>query len=268
MSSEQHRILVVDDEPTVIRLIQRVLGQRLPDADVVVTQTGELAIEALKGGGFDMVIVDKNLPGIDGLGVVAWMRANGQQTPALLVSAFLTPESREVAQTLGVVACFCKPFSVLELCSAVALALGHTLYEPPQGTPRPALPPPDSDAGEAAQNILVVDDDFAVQKYLRHVLVRAGHTVTVAGSVEEATSCLKSVRATLAFVDVNLPSVSGLNLVRTLRELHPDVRVILMTATPEWLHGEQRGADAFLEKPFPSIPALLDTVRRVKGPRS
>lgn len=64
---------------------------------------------------------------------------------------------------------------------------------------------------------------------------------------------------------MNLPRVGGLDLLRIIRDFHPDVRGLLMTATPDWVAAQRRDTGTVLEKPFASLPVLLETVRRALG---
>jgi two-component system nitrogen regulation response regulator GlnG len=101
--------------------------------------------------------------------------------------------------------------------------------------------------------ILVADDEPAIRWLLERLLRQAGHSVTV---VEDGTAALARTAAEpfdLAFLDVRMPGLDGLEALSQLRQTAPDTAVIVMTA-----HGSvraaveamQRGAYDYLTKPF------------------
>ncbi len=120
-------------------------------------------------------------------------------------------------------------------------------------------------------NILVVDDDISMQQLLRHYLSKAGYSVMVAGSGEEALSKKFSVMPDLIIVDRIMAELDGFDLVRKLKSKKPSVyrRVIMLTvcSTPlDVLEGLNAGADDYIVKPFkPNILlARVKTQLRIK----
>lgn len=128
------RILVMDDEKSVQLLLDRVLSGA--GHTVRVVTTGEEALTELQAQPYDLIIADKNLPGIDGLEVLKLARSSYPNLQAILVTGFPTPESRDQALALGVQSFVTKPFGILEIVKIVDTALerfGTAL--PGQGTP-------------------------------------------------------------------------------------------------------------------------------------
>jgi DNA-binding response OmpR family regulator len=118
---------------------------------------------------------------------------------------------------------------------------------------------------EPSKSILVVDDDRALRELVGTVLERAGYKVGAAASAGEAMEMILAGGYDLAVVDVQLPDVSGLELVGRLRARSPDLRVVIMTGdtAPETLmKAFAERADRYLTKPF-EPRALLETVARV-----
>lgn len=115
------RVLVVDDEPGMRDLLSRVLG----DAGHVVSavESGEEALVLLAREAVDVLVVDKNLPGIDGLSVLKLVRASQPALRAIMITAYPSEESDARARALGVVAYIVKPFGVLTMIDAVDLAI-------------------------------------------------------------------------------------------------------------------------------------------------
>ncbi len=115
------RILVVDDEPGMRDLLSRVLGDAGHAVSAV--ESGEDALVLLARDAFDVLVLDKNLPGIDGLGVLKLVRASQPALRAIMITAYPSEESDARARALGVVAYIVKPFGVLTMIDAVDRAM-------------------------------------------------------------------------------------------------------------------------------------------------
>jgi CheY-like chemotaxis protein len=102
--------------------------------------------------------------------------------------------------------------------------------------------------------VLVVEDEPISRKALAALLSDSGYRPLAAGSAEEAlTLLIEGNRPSLALVDLDLPGMSGLELIHWLRRLSPQVVPILVTATsPERIHllrHENQGI-LYLRKPI------------------
>ncbi len=111
------RILVIDDEPSIRDLMTRVLGGAGHQVSVV--ETGEAALQKLAAERYDALIVDKNLPGMNGLDVLRLVRSHHPWLRALLITAFPTAESEVEARQLGVHGYVVKPFGIVGLVAMV-----------------------------------------------------------------------------------------------------------------------------------------------------
>jgi CheY-like chemotaxis protein len=106
-----------------------------------------------------------------------------------------------------------------------------------------------------SRTILVVDDVGIVRRIAFRLLSEAGYRVFEAGSAAEALEVLGTSRQPirLAIVDVILPEVNGVDLVRLVREQWPATRIIFMSAFPAEVlvrEGLDHPAVLFLAKPF------------------
>lgn len=116
--------------------------------------------------------------------------------------------------------------------------------------------------GEAAclgmGTLLIVDDDKNLLKVLQQVLEESGHGVSIASNGEEALRELSARDFDLAIVDLKLEEVSGFDLIDTIKEMYPDVVVIISTgfaSLDSAIKALRMGAYDFLQKPLK--PALL-----------
>jgi len=116
--------------------------------------------------------------------------------------------------------------------------------------------------------ILVVEDDAGLREALADTLLLASYQVSCAASAEEALLLLKKQQVQLVVSDVQMGSVSGLTLLKTLREHYPKLPVLMMTAyanVQDAVEAIRLGAIDYLAKPF-SPEVLVSTVARYVVP--
>ena len=107
------RVLVVDDEPAVRRALERALA--LERHDVTLAADGEEALDALVRSPPDAVILDVMMPRLDGLEVCRRMRAAGDKTPVLMLTARDAIDDRVQGLDVGADDYLVKPFALREL---------------------------------------------------------------------------------------------------------------------------------------------------------
>jgi len=115
-------VLVVDDEPVVIQVVTELLGSR--GLRVISADSGEGALELIAKTPIACLLVDKNLPGIDGLEVMARIRQQQPHCACILMTAFSSTESAVKALRLGANDYLEKPFEDLDL---VAEKVDHAI---------------------------------------------------------------------------------------------------------------------------------------------
>ena len=120
----QPRILVVDDETGVRELICDALN--MSDFQSVQSVDGLAALSAIRKDRFDLIILDINLPKLDGLELLEKIRNDGIETPALMLSARGDKADISGGLKLGADDYMTKPFSIEELVLRVKAILRRT----------------------------------------------------------------------------------------------------------------------------------------------
>ncbi len=110
-------ILIAEDDPTIRRVIVRVVQRVRPDAVVVDVSDGLRAIGAIGQTSFALIITDYHMPHASGLDVLAAARARDPSTPVVIVSAQLHLEPQVLAA--GAAAFLAKPFTIEQLAALV-----------------------------------------------------------------------------------------------------------------------------------------------------
>jgi two-component system phosphate regulon response regulator PhoB len=126
-----------------------------------------------------------------------------------------------------------------------------------------------------AANILVVEDEPAIQELIAANLARAGHHVLRAGDAEVAQRLVRDALPDLILLDWMLPGISGLELARRLRaeERTRNVPLIMLTARgqeQDKISGLEAGADDYITKPFSprELVARIKAVLRRRTPQA
>ncbi len=118
--------------------------------------------------------------------------------------------------------------------------------------------------------ILLVEDEVAQRKLVGSILTDEGYQVTQAGSVEEAEDLLGKGEFDLVLSDWKLPARNGFQLLEHVREQHPLMAFIMVTAygsIDRAVQAVRAGADDFLTKPFVREALLLSIERATKARR-
>jgi two-component system, OmpR family, KDP operon response regulator KdpE len=116
------RVLVVDDEPPIVRAVAANL--RVRGFEVVTAASGETALAAVETHQPDCVVLDLGLPGIDGLEVLRRLRT-WTQVPVVVLTAIDGERDKVAALDLGADDYVTKPFGVAELMARIRVALRH-----------------------------------------------------------------------------------------------------------------------------------------------
>ena len=118
--------------------------------------------------------------------------------------------------------------------------------------------------------VLVVEDEATLRDTLRTRLADAGFTVDVARDGNEGLFAGQEYPLDVAIIDLGLPILSGLEVIRRLRAAHKTFPILILTARDNWqdkVEGLQAGADDYVAKPFhfEEVLARLQALLRRAG---
>jgi CheY-like chemotaxis protein len=188
-------LLVDDDEGTLAWMAAALAGA---GHDVHAAASARAALEAVEAWAPDLLVADILMPEMDGFAFSGLVQAR-RRVPVMLVSA-LRKEAEAVLR--GVAGYVQKPVTAAELRAAVVRVLGAT----------------------AAGGILVVDDDADIRECYRLIL-EPRFTVLEAENGRAALSVLAAEDVALCIVDVHMPVMNGVDLIRAIRD-DPRLRAI------------------------------------------
>jgi DNA-binding response OmpR family regulator len=127
--ANKRKILVVDDDPTMVKLIN--VNLKLNNYSVVEVTSGEQALDVLENEPLDLVVLDIMMPGVDGWEVLKRIRSNTdtQEMPVILVTAKTQDSDVIRGWELGADEYVIKPFNPLLLVEVIKMVLDRSYEE-------------------------------------------------------------------------------------------------------------------------------------------
>lgn len=123
-------ILVAEDEERISAFVEK--GMRAAGFGVAVVRDGETALSTAQSGGFDLLLLDIGLPGLDGFEVLKRLRATGSTMPVIILTARDSAADTVASFEGGANDYISKPFRFDELLARVRVRLQDALIEPAQ----------------------------------------------------------------------------------------------------------------------------------------
>jgi two-component system KDP operon response regulator KdpE len=121
------RILVVDDEPAILRFLRASLASQ--GYHVVTAANARTALDIARTNAVDLLILDLGLPDKDGLGVIEAIRTSGAAVPIIVLSSRDNERAKVAALDLGADDYVTKPFGIDELLARIRAAQRHRLQQ-------------------------------------------------------------------------------------------------------------------------------------------
>jgi two-component system CheB/CheR fusion protein len=243
-------ILLIEDDPDIAELLQMFLkgeGHHVTTERDAIDALAHIEHAALKP---DLVLSDYNLPGgMSGLQLAARIRRLlGSALPVIILTGDISTETlREVRQE------HCLHLSKPVELSALTEAIDNALAEAGDSAalPRETVHP---SAGDNSRSIVfIVDDDENVRAALRAVLEEDGRITETFQDGEEFLRAYRPGNPGCLLVDANLPGMSGLDLLRHLRQAGYALPAVMITGNsdvPMAVQAMKAGAADFIEKPI------------------
>jgi CheY-like chemotaxis protein len=121
---DQKRILVVDDEPTVLFILHDTLQALGSGYEIVTAQNGLEALDSARKDPFDLVITDLSMPDLNGIELTEAIKTQRPATPVIWITAYGSRNVLADARRLDVHSCRDKPLEVSEILYMAQEALG------------------------------------------------------------------------------------------------------------------------------------------------
>lgn len=116
------KLLIVDDEPDMLKLLSMIIREKTP-YEVTTTNNPLEALDFVKKGGFDIVIADLKMPGLDGIELLDAVKRVDQDIPVIIMTAYGTVESAAETIEKGGFDFITKPFRKEQILMTIDKAL-------------------------------------------------------------------------------------------------------------------------------------------------
>lgn len=116
------KILAVDDEPHMLKLLERIITEKTPYAMTTTSNSLEVP-ELLSENTYDVILTDLKMPGLDGLDILRKVREEDRFEAVIIITAFGSMESVSEALSLGVFDYVMKPFKKEQIISSIDRAM-------------------------------------------------------------------------------------------------------------------------------------------------
>ena len=120
------KILVVDDEPSILELIEYNLENN--DYQVSTATDGQMTVDKANEGNFDLILLDQMLPKMSGIEVLKQLRKIGNLTPVIFLTAVDAEDNKIEGLISGADDYITKPFSIKELLARIEVVLRRTSH--------------------------------------------------------------------------------------------------------------------------------------------
>ena len=117
------RILIVDDDPSQVRVLARAITVRDGDFEVATASSGSDAIQCLQSQAVDLVLTDLQMPDMNGFELLAWMLTHQPHVIVFTMTAYHDTDAETRLRELGDVECFVKPLDVSDVHGRLVQAL-------------------------------------------------------------------------------------------------------------------------------------------------
>jgi two-component system response regulator (stage 0 sporulation protein F) len=223
-------ILVIDDERSLCDLLQNSLREH--GHDVCVAYSGNEGLAVFRQRRPRFTLLDLSLPDLNGIEVLKSIRRIDPQSAVIILTGCATDQLERQARDLGITDFLIKDLSFEVLVGDVQRAM----QEP--GKPAIAPTTPSGSAGVPAMlqeehSILIVDDDAQLRDLLTQYLSTYGYRVLSAQDGPTAISLAEREQPHLIVLDINMPGMSGVEVLRKLRAKNYTGGVMMLTGVQD-----------------------------------
>lgn len=231
------KVLVVDDDDKIRILLLDTLSAL--GYSTIGAKDGEEALALLEEKKPDLVISDIKMPKLNGLSLLRNIKNKDPKIPVVMITGYNISYTKDQALDSGADGFLVKPFRIGKIEELMQTVLGM------KGS--------SEERSYKLKKILIVEDDEILRSMLCETLVSLDYFPMGVEDGEMALAQLKTQDFDLVISDIRMPQMDGITLLKSVKEIAPQLPVVLITGFPSSYPSQkalQEGADGYLAKPF------------------
>jgi len=225
-------VLVVDDEQIICDLFKTVLSHA--GYEVFTASTGRDGLVQFQRRRPQLTLLDLRMPEMNGIEVLKDIRKLDPQANVMILTAWASDALERQARQLGVTDFLSKRMTLDVVMASLErmqqrqdkTATAKAPVAEAAATPPPPPPPPSA-------SILVVDDEQEICDMLMKTVSGLGHRVRTASSGAEALALVEQEKPALIILDMHMPEMNGVGVLRGLQARKSTSGVILLTGSQD-----------------------------------
>jgi DNA-binding NtrC family response regulator len=206
MSESSPKVLVVDDDSSLTELLVDTLD--VIGYESFKAESAREALEIMHHEHVDLVISDINMPEMSGIELLEQIKRENTAMPVMLITGISSTTIKDQAFSKGADGFLAKPFRIRTIESEIGKLL----------------------SGVKRRKIALIDDNEEFLMSLAQRLEEKENTVYSFRTVAEARAFLEKNKVDLIITDLKMPDGDGISLTNDLRQHHPDVPIVMVTA--------------------------------------
>jgi len=197
--------------------------------DVSLAEDGNQALEAVRNSRFKVIFMDIKMPGMSGVETFIKIKEIDPQVTVIMMTGYAVEDEIKIAIREGAYTVVYKPFEMNHVLKVVEDCLdGRTL-------------------------ILAIEEGSEMRAKLKPFFEKKGFKVTVVNTGEECVKCVHEKKFQIIILNMQLPGIDGLETLRRVKTIRPDVGVIMITAESEEnliQKAMEQGSSACIRRPY------------------
>ncbi len=258
------KVLLVDDEREFLAVTAKALERRGFTVGIAESVAGAMAL--LKDDRFHVAVLDVRLPDGDGHDLFLEIKKHYPDVQGIILTGNRDEHRNFRLSHQGLVDYLDKPCDIDRLAGSILEAFRQSCEQSHEEIESAGA----AESAGGSIRVLLIDDEEAFLKSMGRLLRRRGIVVYQAKDGTEGLQLIENTEVDVAVVDLKMPGLTGMEVLKRIKKKKPDVEVIILTghATVEsGVEGMKQGATDYLFKPQ-DPEALIRKIRFAAGKRS
>lgn len=257
-------VLIVDDNFSNLQVLSEMISDHV--AEVELAKSGDAALLKLQNRQFDLMLIDVQMPGMDGFSLVKEIKKNPvhTSTPIIILTSSGQHGETSLSKELGIDGYLMKPVANQELLAAIQAVINtdKKIDKEIQLVTRNSL-------AEIKYRILLAEDEPINQALAVAILEDNNCQVTIANNGKEALEIQKENEFDLILMDIQMPVLDGIEATKAIREAEKGTgkHIPIIAQTAHAIKGDKEriieaGVDDYITKPF-KANELFETIQKI-----